>query len=294
MKINRRVEKKPFVVITGLSGSGKGTVLKAFEDIGFYCVDNLPIQLMTQFGEICSRPQSQITRAAVVVDVREGEGFKHFPRVFSELKKLGLDVQLVFLDATDNVLIRRYSETRRPHPLTSNTPIALALKEERKRLEPLRNLKGAFVIDTSRFNVHELRHYISIKFRSWEQALPLLVSVQSFGFKHGIPLESDLVFDARFLPNPNFVRSLKEHTGNDKEVIAYIKSFKQSDEFLRHLFDLLSFLVPQYITEGKSYLTISVGCTGGRHRSVMIANEVFRLLTSQGYKTKLTHRDIKR
>jgi UPF0042 nucleotide-binding protein len=287
-------EKSTFVVISGLSGSGKGTVLKAFEDIGFFCVDNLPLQLAPKFAEICLSAGDQIRRAAIVVDVREGVGLERLPRVFSQLRKLGFTVQLVFLDASDEVLIRRYSETRRPHPLDPEKPISSSLKQERKKLEPLRTLKDTLVIDTSKFNVHELRHFISAKFRDQKEAIPLLISVLSFGFKNGIPLESDLVFDVRFLPNPNFVKSLRTHTGNDKEVVAYIKSFKQTDEFLRHFFDLLVFLVPQYMTEGKSYLTISIGCTGGRHRSVMVANEVHSLLASQGYQTKITHRDIKR
>lgn len=284
----------PFVVITGLSGSGKGTVLKAFEDAGFFCVDNLPLELAPKFAEICRRAGGQISRAAIVVDIREGVGLERFPRVFSQLQKLGFDVQLVFLDASDEVLIRRYSETRRPHPLYPGKPIAAALRQERKKLEPLRKLKGTLAIDTSKFNVHELRHFISAKFRGQVKEIPLLISVVSFGFKYGIPLESDLVFDVRFLPNPNFVKSLRSHTGNDKEVVAYVKSFKQTDEFLGRMFDLLIFLVPQYIVEGKSYLTISVGCTGGRHRSVMVANEIHSLLASQGYQTKMVHRDIKR
>lgn len=283
----------PFVIITGLSGSGKGTVLKAFEDIGFFCVDNLPLKLVPKFAEICQRAQGQISRAAIVVDVREGAELRKFPRIFAQLQKLELNIKLVFLEASDQVLIRRYSETRRPHPLTMDKPIARAVKEERKRLEAIRELKDTIIIDTSKFNVHELRGYIAEKFRDQESAQPLLISIISFGYKHGIPLEADLLFDARFLPNPNFVRSLRHHTGNDKEAVAYINSFKQTGEFLERLSSFLLFLIPHYITEGKSYLTIGIGCTGGRHRSVMIANEIDKLLSNHGYKTKLVHRDIR-
>lgn len=294
MKPTAKSPQTPFVIITGLSGSGKGTVLKAFEDIGFFCVDNLPLSLVPKFAEICARARGQISRAAIVVDVREGSELAKLPRVFSRLQKIGLDIRLIFLEASDEILIRRYSETRRPHPLTQDKPIAQALQEERRQLEPIRELKNTIVVDTSQFTVHELRHFIAEKFTDRDSASPLLISILSFGFKHGIPLESDLVFDVRFLPNPNFVRSLRRHTGNDKEVVAYVKSFKQTGEFLKRLSDLLLFLVPQYLTEGKSYLTVSVGCTGGRHRSVMVANAINQLLSNQGYTTKIVHRDIKR
>jgi UPF0042 nucleotide-binding protein len=293
--IKPRIEghKIPFVIITGLSGSGKGTVLKAFEDIGFFCVDNLPLKLVPKFAEICCKAHGQINRAAIVVDVREGAELKHFPRIFAQLHKLDLNIKLAFLEASDQILIRRYSETRRPHPLTQDRPIARALKEERKKLEAIRELKDTIIIDTSKFNVHELRGYIAEKFHDQENPLPLMISIVSFGYKHGIPLEADLLFDARFLPNPNFVRSLRHHTGNDKEAVAYIHSFTQTGEFLKRLADFLLFLIPHYITEGKSYLTIGIGCTGGRHRSVMIANEINELLATHGYKTKLVHRDIR-
>jgi RNase adapter protein RapZ len=282
----------PFVIITGLSGSGKGTVLKAFEDMGFFCVDNLPLDLILKFAELCSRAGAEIKKAAIVVDVREGAEFSKFPTLFRQLKDSGLGVKLLFLQASDDALIRRYSETRRPHPLTHDRPIAQALKEERQRLMPVQRLADT-VIDTSKFNVHELRRYVADKFHEEPSVKPLLISITSFGFKHGIPLESDLVFDVRFLPNPNFVKSLKDRSGRDKEVIAYIKSFSQTGEFLKRLSDLLLFLVPNYIIEGKSYLTIAVGCTGGQHRSVMIANELYELLEFHGYKVKIWHRDLK-
>ncbi len=286
-------EKTPFVIITGLSGSGKGTVLKAFEDMGYFCVDNLPLDLVLKFGELCARAGAQMKRAAIVIDVREGSELSKFPRVFQKLRKSQLKVTLIYLDASEDSLIRRYSETRRPHPLTHNRPIAVALDEERKRLAPIKGLADT-VIDTTKFNVHELRRFIADKFHEELSKTPLLISLISFGFKNGVPLESDLVFDVRFLPNPNFVKTLKSKTGLDKEVISYIKSFVQTPELLRRLSDLLFFLIPNYVIEGKSYLTISIGCTGGQHRSVMIAHEIGQLLSSKGYKAKVSHRDIRR
>jgi RNase adapter protein RapZ len=285
-----KLEKTPFVIITGLSGSGKGTVLKVFEDMGYFCVDNLPVELVVKFAELSAGAGTQRKRAAIVIDVREGTELPKFPAVFRKLKKSGLAVALIYLEASEDSLIRRYSETRRPHPLTHNKPIAVALDEERRRLEPIKKLADT-VIDTTKFNVHELRRYIADKFQEKSSA-PLLISLISFGFKSGVPVESDLVFDVRFLPNPNFVRSLKEKTGQDPSVVAYMKSFSQTSELMRHLADLLLFLVPNYVIEGKSYLTISVGCTGGRHRSVMLAEELNSLLSSHGYNTKVNHRDI--
>jgi len=292
MKTATKTGPPPFIIITGLSGSGKGTVLKAFEDIGYFCVDNLPLELMLKFAELCSRAGAQMNRAAIVIDVREGAELPKFPKIFQRLKRYDLDVNLIYLEASDDSLIRRYSETRRPHPLTHDKPIAKALTEERRRLAPIKTLAD-IVIDTTKFNVHELRRYVADKFQEETSFKPLLISLISFGFKHGVPLESDLVFDVRFLPNPNFVRPLRERTGQVKDVVAYMKSFAQTGEFIRRVSDLLLFLIPNYITEGKSYLTISVGCTGGKHRSVMISNEINELLISQGYKTKILHRDMK-
>ena len=291
MKDELESDKTPFVIITGLSGSGKGTVLNAFEDVGYFCVDNLPLDFVSKFAEFSQGVGTKTRPAAIVIDVREGRELLRFPKVFQKLKKSGLQVTLIYLEASDDALIRRYSETRRPHPLTRDKPIGLALREERQRLRPIKKLADT-VIDTTQFNVHELRRFIADKFQRKTSASPLLISLISFGFKYGIPLESDLVFDVRFLPNPNFVRRLKSKTGQDEEVIGYIKSFSQSAELIRRLSDLLLFLIPNYIIEGKSYLTISVGCTGGKHRSVVIANELNELLSSRGLKTKVNHRDI--
>jgi RNase adapter protein RapZ len=291
-EIAKGSKNPPFVIITGLSGSGKGTVLKAFEDIGYFCVDNLPLELILKFAELCNRAGAQIDRAALVIDVREGSELEKFPKVFEQLKNYELAVNLVYLEASDASLIRRYSETRRPHPLTRDRPIAKALTEERKRLAPIKRLADT-VIDTTKFNVHELRRYVADKFQEQRSSAPLLISLISFGFKHGVPVESDLVFDVRFLPNPNFIKTLREKTGQCGEVVAYMKSFTQTGEFLKRVLDLLLFLIPNYIIEGKSYLTISVGCTGGRHRSVMIADSINEVLFSHGYKTKVLHRDIR-
>ena len=214
--------KTPFVIITGLSGSGKGTVLKAFEDMGYFCVDNLPVELVVKFAELSSSAGSQSKKAAIVIDVREGAELTKFPAVFRKLKKSGLAVTLIYLDASDDSLIRRYSETRRPHPLTQDRPISVALDEERRRLEPIQKLADT-TIDTTQFNVHELRRYIADKFHTEQSPAPLLISLISFGFKNGVPLESDLVFDVRFLPNPNFVKSLKDKTGLDQEVADYVR-----------------------------------------------------------------------
>jgi RNase adapter protein RapZ len=291
-EIAKGSKNTPFVIITGLSGSGKGTVLKAFEDMGYFCVDNLPLELVLKFAELCSRAGARIDRAAIVIDVREGSQLEKFPKVFDQLKSYELAVNLVYLEASDASLIRRYSETRRPHPLTRDRPIAKALTEERKRLAPIQKLADT-VIDTTKFNVHELRRYVADKFQEQRSSVPLLISLISFGFKTGVPVESDLVFDVRFLPNPNFVKTLREKTGQHQEVIAYMKSFSQTVEFLKRVLDLLLFLIPNYIIEGKSYLTISIGCTGGRHRSVMIADAISDELLSHGYKTKVLHRDVR-
>ncbi len=280
----------PFVIITGLSGAGKGTVLKVFEDMGYFCVDNLPLELIPKFAELCNQARAQIERAAIGIDVREGAELAKFPELFESLKKKPLAITLVYLEATRSSLIRRYSETRRPHPLKASTPIADALAEERRRLAPLKKLADQ-VIDTSKFNVHELRRFVIDKFQA-KGSTALLISLVSFGFKHGIPSEADLVVDVRFLPNPNFVRHLKDKNGNDPTVVSYIQSFDLTRQFLRRLEDLLLFLIPNYAIEGKSYLTIAIGCTGGQHRSVMIANQISGLLDLKGFTSKVLHRDL--
>lgn len=279
------------VVITGLSGSGKGSALKAFEDLGFYCVDNLPIGLIPKFADLCAAPGSHIQRSAVVVDIREGEAISQLPVAYQRLGRNGLKVALVFLEASDEALIHRFEETRRPHPLGHDLPVPEGIRLERSLLKPMRRLADT-VIDTSRMNVHELRQLIQDRFAG-RRRKTMLVSVLSFGFKHGVPQDADLVFDVRFLPNPNYVTNLREKDGRDPEVREYVESQSQTGEFINRLSDLLLFLLPNYVREGKSYLTIAIGCTGGRHRSVALAEHIGTLLDEEGYKAKVVHRDLR-
>jgi len=276
------------VIITGMSGSGKASVLKAFEDLGYYCVDNLPVGLIPRFAELVGQ-SSEIKRTALVVDVREGAQLEELPEIVKSVKRM-LPTQTIFLEAADAVLLRRYSETRRPHPLGTNTTVKASLAAERRHLDHIRAIAD-LVIDTSKFNVHELRAYITERFQKRESDKNILVSCVSFGFRHGVPEDADLVFDVRFLPNPHFVPEFRPLTGRDPKVAKYIRSFPQTKEFIKRISELLVYLLPHYIREGKSYLTISFGCTGGQHRSVMIAEEVSKLLRKPGYRVKVVHRD---
>jgi UPF0042 nucleotide-binding protein len=280
-----------FVVITGLSGAGKGSVIKAFEDLGFYCVDNLPVDLILKFAELCRQPGNHIDHAAVVVDIREGEALSQLPAVYEKLTQEEPKPSLVFLEASDEALLRRFEETRRPHPLGRDLPVREGIRLERMLLKPMRQIADA-VISTTRMNVHELREFIQQRFGGVKAHKAMLVSVISFGFRFGIPTDADLVFDLRFLPNPNYVAGLKGRTGKDRQVQQYMDQFPQTREFMKRLTDLLLYLLPQFIREGKSYLTIALGCTGGRHRSVALAEQTSEILGREGYKTRLTHRDI--
>ena len=282
---------RELVVLTGLSGSGKASALKAFEDLGFYAVDNMPVMLVPPFAELVAHSRD-IRRAALVVDVREGQSLEKFPAILRDIRHT-LSTTVVFLEAAKAALLARYSETRRPHPLGREERVTRALNEERKLLEPIRNVADV-VIDTTRFNVHELRAYIQNKFVRENDGKNLLISSISFGYKNGVPLDADLVFDVRFLPNPHFVPEFRNLTGKDPKVENYIVSFPQTREFLDRVTELLVFLLPHYINEGKSYLTLAFGCTGGQHRSVMIAEEVARRLARHGYSVKTAHRDIPR
>ncbi|MGH9377373.1 MAG: RNase adapter RapZ [Terriglobia bacterium] len=284
---------KQFVLITGLSGSGKGSVLKAFEDLGFYCVDNLPVDLISKFGDLLRQPGGRIDRAAVVVDIREGEALSQLPAIFQKLAQEHPRPSLVFLEASDDALIRRFEETRRPHPLGRHLAVREGIRLERMLMKPMRQLADV-VISTTRMNSHELREAIQQRFGGTEARKSMLVSVMSFGFRFGIPMDADLVFDVRFLPNPNYVASLKEKTGKDRAVQKYMERYPQTREFLRRLSDMLFYLLPHYTREGKSYLTIALGCTGGRHRSVALAEQIASTLDQEGYKTRLLHRDIGR
>ena len=282
---------RELVIVTGLSGSGKLSALKAFEDMGFYAVDNLPIELLPSFADLVSQ-SVEITRAAIVVDAREARGLERFSAMLKDLRRK-LTVKVVYLEASRPALLRRFSETRRPHPLGQDDMVTEAIEAEERLFQPVRKAAD-IVIDTTNFNVHELRAYIQNQFRSGSRGDGLLISANSFGYKHGVPIEADLVFDVRFLPNPHFVPELRNLTGRDKKVIAYLNQFPQTKEFLDRVTDLLLFLLPHYIHEGKSYLTIAFGCTGGQHRSVMIAEEIRRRLAEKGYHIKAAHRDIPR
>src|SRR6266496_1795988 len=276
------------VIITGMSGSGKASVLKAFEDLGYYCVDNLPVGLIPRFAELVGQ-SSEIERTALVVDVREGRQLEELPAIVKSVRRI-ISTKVLFLEASDSILLRRYSETRRPHPLGTSTSVKSSLATERKHLRQIRALAD-LVIDTSKFNVHELRAHITDLFEKKESGRNILVSCVSFGFKQGVPDDADLLFDVRFLPNPHFVPEFRPLTGRHPKVAKYIRSFPQTAEFIQRISELLVYLLPHYIHEGKSYLTIAFGCTGGQHRSVMIAEEVAKRLKQAGYRIKVVHRD---
>jgi UPF0042 nucleotide-binding protein len=284
-------DSRQLVILTGLSGSGKGSVLNTFEDLGFYCVDNLPVALIPTFGELYVEGAGEIDRAALLVDAREGEQIDRLPGIYRKLRSEH-PATLVFIEASDEALIRRFSETRRPHPLGGNGSIAEGIREERRRMAPIRRAADV-IIDTTKFNVHELRQFIIDRFQNPGRK-PLLISVVSFGYRYGIPSDADLVFDVRFLPNPHFVPKLRPFSGKNPKVARYIRSFPQTGQFLRRIEGLLAYLIPHYIGEGKSYLTVALGCTGGRHRSVMLAEVIRRNLKRRGYATKVVHRDLEK
>jgi UPF0042 nucleotide-binding protein len=282
-----------FVVLTGLSGSGKSQAIRALEDLGYFCVDNLPVSLLPMLAELTLRAGTEISRAAVVVDVREGKMLKEFPSIYRKLKsRKNLNPVLIFLEAAEPSLVRRFSETRRPHPLSPDRSAIEGIKEERDAMLPIRKLAD-HVVDTSEMTVHELRHTFTGVAAGRTPGAQLVVTVLSFGFKHGIPVDSDLLFDVRFLPNPHFVPELRPHTGRDPEVVRYLDRSNATHEFLEHTLNLLKFLVPQYVHEGKAYLTIGIGCTGGRHRSVAISEALKKGLSGiPGVRVRVKHRDI--
>src|SRR3989449_3389572 len=287
------MQPSSFIIITGLSGSGKGTFLRALEDRGFFCVDNLPLGLLSKFYELVEKSESEPAKVAMVIDIREGQTLSEFPTVYEQLKKnTSVHMSLWFLEASDAVLVRRFSETRRPHPIDPNRPVLEAIAIERERLAPIRSMADQ-VLDTSQFTIHELRQH-AVRLFEERQAQHLLVSLVSFGFKYGVPIDSDLVFDVRFLPNPNFVPHLKAYTGADANVVEYMNSHEATRKFLKHVYRFIDFLLPQYEKEGKSYVTISIGCTGGRHRSVFIANEIADHVKAGNYRVKVSHRDAEK
>jgi len=281
-------DQHELVIVSGMSGAGKGSALKTFEDLGYYCVDNLPVGLISNFADLVL-DSVEIRRAALVVDIREGARLDKLPQVLASLRRM-LKTTVVFLEADSDVLVRRYSETRRPHPLGRDVSVRSSLTAERRRLQPLRVLADV-VVDTTRFNVHELRAQLTERFQGGNSDRNLLISCVSFSYREGVPEDANLVFDVRFLPNPHFIPKFRPLTGRHPEVAKYIRSFPQTREFIQRISELLIYLVPHYIREGKSYLTIAFGCTGGKHRSVMIAEEVKKRLSKAGYNIKVVHRD---
>jgi UPF0042 nucleotide-binding protein len=281
--------KAELIIITGLSGSGKGSVIRALEDLGYYSVDNLPIALIPKFAEL-ARDSPTVRCAALVVDIREGESLRDFPALYAQIRR-SIPTKLLFLEADDATLVRRFSETRRPHPLGTDRSVHRSVQSERRKLAPIRALAD-IIIDTSKFNVHDLRETIIEKFRGEREESKIVIYVTSFGYRHGVPADSDLVFDVRFLPNPNYIPAFKKLSGRNPQVARYIRSFPQTTEFIQRISDLLIYLLPHYIREGKSYLTIAFGCTGGHHRSVMIAEQINKSLSHAGYRVKINHRDL--
>jgi UPF0042 nucleotide-binding protein len=283
-----------FIVLTGLSGAGKSQAMRALEDLAYFCVDNLPITLLPTFAELTMRPDTEIEKAAVVIDVREGTLLEQFPRVFGTLRAMpGLNPTLIFLEASEAALVRRYSETRRPHPLARHRSALEGVREERSRLTPIRRLADE-IVDTSDMNVHELREaFMARSLGTAARSGALSVTFLSFGFKYGLPLDADLVFDVRFLPNPHFVARLRERTGRDRPVVQFLERFEDTGIFLAKVTDLLQFLIPRYAREGKSYLTVAIGCTGGRHRSVATAEALAKALKGlTGVRLRVRHRDV--
>ncbi len=281
-----------FVVVTGMSGGGKSTALKMLEDAGFYCVDNLPVSLVEKFAELVSMPGSEVSKVALGLDVRSDQSFVDATRILEKLKSSGYNIEILFMDADENVLIKRYKETRRIHPLAADGRVEDGVRAERRVLDRVRR-HSDYVIDTSLLLTRELKEEIDRIFVENAEYNSLIVTVMSFGFKHGIPADSDLVLDVRFLPNPFYIDELKQKTGNDREVQEYVMGFPEAEEFMTKLSDMLQFLIPNYVREGKYRLVVSIGCTGGKHRSVTLANELYRRMKDKGkYGIKLYHRDV--
>ena len=290
-----RKEKRtgqPFIVLTGLSGSGKSQAIRALEDLGYFCVDNLPTTLIPTLAKLSLRAGGDIQKVAIVVDVREGGLLSSFPKIFRQLRKMRrLNPVLIFLEASHNALVRRFSETRRPHPLAPNRPVSDWIRDERARLNAIRDLADE-IVDTSDMTVHELRQFFMSLSRERSRAR-LVITLLSFGFKYGVPVDADLVFDARCLPNPHFVPALRRRTGRDRAVVEFMERDSGSRAFMDRLEEYVRYVVPYYVAEGKSYLTIAIGCTGGRHRSVMIAERLRRALGGVATaRVRVRHRDI--
>lgn len=282
-----------FLIITGLSGAGKSNAMKVFEDLGFFCVDNLPPALLPKFAELCLQSDGRVRNAAVAIDVRGGEFFDDLFAALAQLEEMGFDYEILFLDAADDVLVRRFEETRRKHPLRQAGGVLEGIRAERRRLQAVKE-QADKIIDTSTLSVRDLREEILGAFVRGDQEKTLAVSVVSFGYKYGIPLDSDLVFDVRFLPNPHYDEALRPLPGSSEEVRRFVLGQAVTQEFMTRLKDLMEYLLPQYIEEGKAHLTVALGCTGGKHRSVVIGNELTHYLRAHGYKVRVRHRDVRK
>lgn len=282
-----------FVIVTGMSGAGKSSVLKFLEDINFFCVDNLPPALLPKFAELCYEQEGEIERVALGIDIRGGKLFNDLFRVLYGLEEKGYEYEILFLDASDEVLIKRYKETRRSHPLSRGGSIQEGIQKERQMLGEVK-ARATYIIDTSQTLTRQLKEQINRIFVENQGYENLMITIQSFGFKYGIPSDSDLVFDVRFLPNPFYIQELKEQTGNDEPVRSYVMQFEESRVFLAKLTDLVEFLIPHYIKEGKNSLVISIGCTGGKHRSVTLANALYAALSESKHTLLLKHQDIEK
>ncbi|NPV03247.1 MAG: RNase adapter RapZ [Syntrophaceae bacterium] len=281
------------VIVTGMSGSGKSTALRALEDVGFFCVDNLPVALLPKFLEIQTDTASEISKVALVMDLRERYFLERYAEIFSSLKAQGHRIEILFLDASDESLLRRFRETRRAHPLCERGTVMEGIALEREKLKALREMADT-VIDTSSFNVHQLKEVIQRHFTASPSEKRLVINLMSFGYRYGLPPEADLVLDVRFLPNPYFIEELKNLNGEDGKIEDYVMGWQESRTFLRQLLDMMEFLLPLYEKEGKSSLNVALGCTGGKHRSVVIAKQLARYFSGKNYLMNLTHRDIHR
>jgi RNase adapter protein RapZ len=278
------------VIVTGMSGSGKGTVLKTFEDLGFFCIDNLPVPLIPKFIEGIHVAGGGFKQAALVIDIRAGDTLRDLERVLEELRKASFRLFILYLEARDEVIVRRFSETRRPHPLMAGRSVRAAIHMERHQLRKLRDIANV-TIDTSDCTVHQVKAQVAQKFSKYPQAAAFKVVLMSFGFKNGVPLDADMVMDVRFLPNPFFVQRLRAFSGNDRKVKTYMRKFPETKEFLTRFQDLLLYLLPNYMQEGKRQITIGIGCTGGRHRSVFIAEETAKIIKNKNWIIQVLHRD---
>jgi UPF0042 nucleotide-binding protein len=282
-----------FIVVTGMSGAGKSAAIRCLEDLGFFCIDNLPVALIPKVAELCAQSEKRIERVALVVDAREGRFLEGLFDILGGLRRNGHVVRIVFLDASDEALVRRFSESRRPHPLAPGGSALEGIRAERERLAHLK-ATADLVIDTSGFTVHEFRKLLATSFLDLPAPQTTALSLVSFGYKYGLPVDADLVFDARCLPNPHFVEELRSLSGRTPQVVEYVLGFAQSRSFLERILDFLKVTLPLYVQEGKAYLTIAVGCTGGRHRSVVLAEELARHLREAGHGVTVRHRDMDR